>query len=160
MTRPDQTYLAKLLLYYEEEIEGEAYFDALARRFPDPAQHKRLMLLAEVERHAARGVAPLIAHYDLTPRSVESLTMSGHEQARRAPGTWAGLLDEMNRTYPAYLAAFEALEAMGPEADQTRLRFLTEHEVAALDYLALENAGAAQSYAPLVRYLASAPVPA
>ena len=26
MSQPDQTYLAKLLLYYEEEIEGEAYF--------------------------------------------------------------------------------------------------------------------------------------
>tara|TARA_R110000851_G_scaffold79396_2_gene174774 strand:+ start:31 stop:513 length:483 start_codon:yes stop_codon:yes gene_type:complete len=160
MTQPDQTYLSKLLLYYEEEIEGEAYFEGLARRFPDPEQHRRLTLLAEVERHAAAGVAPLIARYALSPRSVESLTASGHEQARRAPGTWAGLVDEMTRTYPAYLAAFEALEAMGPEADQPRLRFLTEHEVAALEYLALENAGDAQSCAPLERYLASVPVPA
>jgi hypothetical protein len=160
MTQPDQTYLAKLLLYYEEEIEGEAYFEGLARRFPDPAQHKRLTLLAEVERHAAQGVAPLIVQYALSPRSVESLTASGHEQARRAPDTWAGLVDEMTRTYPAYLAAFEALEAMGPEADQPRLRFLTQHEVAALEYLALEIAGDTRSYAPLERYLASVPVTA
>lgn len=160
MTQPDQTYLAKLLLYYEEEIEGEAYFEELARRFPAPEQAKRLTLLAEVERHAAQGVAPLVAQYGLTPRSVESLTVSGHAQARRAPDTWAGLLEEMNRTYPAYLAAFEALEAIGPDSDQPRLRFLTEHEVAALEYIALENAGAAQSYAPLERYLASDPAPA
>jgi hypothetical protein len=98
--------------------------------------------------------------YALSPRSVESLTASGHEQARRAPDTWAGLVDEMTRTYPAYLAAFEALEAMGPEADQPRLRFLTQHEVAALEYLALEIAGDTRSYAPLERYLASVPVTA
>lgn len=158
MTQPDQTYLAKLLLYYEEEIEGEAYFNELARLFPAPEHRKRLTLLAEVERHAAQGVAPLIAQYDLTPRSVESLTLSGHAQARHAPSSWAGLLDEMKRTYPGYLAAFEALEAMGPDEDQPRLRFLTGHEVAALNYLALENDGAAHSYAPLERYLASKPV--
>ena len=64
MSQPDQTYLAKLLLYYEEEIEGEAYFQGLARRFPDPAQHKRLTLLAQVERRggccpAYRAICPV-----------------------------------------------------------------------------------------------------
>jgi hypothetical protein len=49
---------------------------------------------------------------------------------------------------------------MGPEADQPRLRFLTQHEVAALEYLALEIAGDTRSYAPLERYLASVPVTA
>lgn len=160
MTRPDQTYLDTLLLYYEEEIEGEAYFAELARIFSTPEQRKRLTLLAEVERHAAQGVAPLIARYGLTPRSDAILTQSGHGQAQRAPATWASLLDEMNRTYPGYLAAFEALEAIGPAEDQARLRFLTQHEVAALDYLALENEGVADSYAPLERYLASVPAPA
>ena len=33
MNMSDQTYLDTLLLYYEEEIEGEAYFAELSQLF-------------------------------------------------------------------------------------------------------------------------------
>lgn len=43
-------YLRTLLLYYEEEIIGEAYFHGLARHFDE---REKIVLLARVERRAA-----------------------------------------------------------------------------------------------------------
>ena len=155
----DPAYLETLCLYYEEEIEGAAFFDALARVFDRAGQAdpvRKLALLAEVERHAARAVAPLIAKYRLIPRSDVPLQASGCAAAGARPPDWAAFLDEMTATYPDYLAAFERLEAMAPPEDRPRLSMLTRHEVAALDFLALERTQPGQSAAPLRAYLALA----
>lgn len=157
MGKLNRTYLDTLLLYYEEEIEGEAYFAELARAFGTPDQIEKLTLLAEVERHAAKGVAPLIAKYRLTPRPAAELIASGTSQARQTPVDWAALLAEMRTSYPGYLAAFEALEAMAPPEDRQRLSFLTQHEVAALGFLTLEQARPDRSATPLREYIATDP---
>ena len=155
MAKPDQMYLDKLLLYYEEEIEGEAYFAELARTFPVPDQKAKLTLLAEVEAHAARAVEPVVAKYGLTPRATGALVESGRAQARATMADWAGLLAEMNRTYPGYLDAFRSLEAMAPPEDRPRLSILTAHEEAAMRFLEIEAERPQDSAAPLEAYLAT-----
>lgn len=149
-----QEYLDTLQLYYEEEIEGEAYFAALAARFADPDHKRKLRLLAEIERHAAESVAPLIKQYGISPRSTAELTVSGKADAESAVLDWAALIAEMQQSYPGYVAAFERLEKMGPVEDQGRLSFLTEHEVAAIRFLDLEVSDPESSTAPLEAYLA------
>lgn len=146
-------YLDTLTLYYEEEIEGEAYFAGLAERFDDPDHRRKLQLLAEVERHAAAGVAPLIAKYALTPRPTAELVASGQAEAAAEGLEWPALLGGMRQSYPGYVAAFEALERLGPPEDRARLSFLTEHEVAALRFLALEETDPGASAATLEAYL-------
>ncbi len=148
-------YLETLQLYYEEEIEGEAYFARLSERFDDPDHARKLHLLAEVERHAAEGVAPLIEKHGLTPRPTEALIESGHADADATAPDWAKLISEMQESYKGYLSAFEAFEAMGPDEDRARLSFLTEHEVAAIKFLDLEATDPARSVAPLETYLAT-----
>lgn len=150
-------YLEKLQLYYEEEIEGEAYFARLAARFADPDCHRKLHLLAEVERHAAAGVAPLIARHGLSPRARAALTASGHAEADATALDWSALMAGMRQSYPGYLAAFAALEALGPPEDRDLLSFLTEHEVAAIRFLEQEALDPTRSTAPLETYLATAP---
>ena len=157
MNTPDQTYLDTLLLYYEEEIEGEAYFAELARLFSQPEHKEKLTLLAQVESHAAKAVAPLIARHQLEARARQSLMASGRDQARATAADWPALLAEMNKTYPGYLSDFTALEAMAPPPDRQRLAFLTEHEVAAIAFLEREGQGKADSSAPLIEYLAADP---
>ncbi|MEL6236952.1 MAG: FAD-dependent oxidoreductase, partial [Pseudomonadota bacterium] len=49
----DPAYLSTLLRYWEEEVEGEAYFRALADQLSDRQQKEKMTLLAEVERHTA-----------------------------------------------------------------------------------------------------------
>ncbi len=146
-------YLRTLQLYYEEEVEGEAYFAELALAFADPEHRHKLLLLAAVERHAAQGVAPLLEKYRLTPRPAAGLAGSGCAEARQTPADWDRLIAGMNQSYPGYLEQFRALEAMGPPEDQRLLSFLTEHEVAALEFLALEAENPALSAQPLLSYL-------
>jgi hypothetical protein len=150
-------YLEKLQLYYEEEIEGEAYFTRLSARFADPDCRMKLRLLAEVERHAAAGVAPLIAKHGLSPRATAALIASGHADADQTALDWSALMAEMRQSYQGYLAAFEALETMARPEDRNLLSFLTEHEVAALRFLELEDSNPDHSTAPLQAYLATAP---
>jgi len=157
MAEPDHDYLARLLLYYEEEIEGEAYFAALSTKF-DTAEHRRCLdLLTEVERHAAEGVAPLVSIYGLWPRARTDLVRSGQAQADATAVDWPALLADMRRTYPGYLAAFEGLEAMAPPEDRARLAFLTAHEVAAMAFLDLADQDLQAATAPLERYLSQTP---
>lgn len=153
MGAPTQKYLDTLLLYYEEEVEGEAYFQALAKVAKKPDRRDKLNLLANVEHHAASVTLPLIRKYGLTPRSDAILFQSGQDQARKAEKLWDDLLAEMVRTFPAYIDDFLHLEAMAPHEDLPRLKLLTAHETAAIEFLDLEVSGARESVAPLNAYL-------
>lgn len=157
MKAATETYLETLLLYYEEEVEGEAYFRALSERFSDPDHKTKLALLAEVEAHTAKGVAPLIAKYGLVPRLTARLVESGVTEAGATQADWGALLAEMTETYPHYVDAFERLEAMGPPEDRQALSFLTGHEVAAMAFLALETSLSRDSTVPLHTFLARSP---
>ncbi|NRB36226.1 MAG: hypothetical protein HRU31_16090 [Rhodobacteraceae bacterium] len=159
MTMTQDSYLETLVQYYDEEIEGEAYFETLANLTADPTQKEALSLLAQVEHHAAKGVAPLLVKHSLTPGDAAALRASGHKDAA---GSWAGwdeLLDDMDSTYSGYLDDFRALEALGPSEDQPILAFLSEHEVAAIAFLEKARSDLNAAMTPLRNYLASpAPV--
>lgn len=150
---PTQAYLDTLLLYYEEEVEGETYFKALADFAAQPDHSDKLNLLAKVENHAANITLPLIRKHNLTPKDDARLFQSGQEMARRDNKTWADLLAEMARLFPGYVDDFLRLEAMAPPEDLPRLKLLTAHEVAAIEFLDLELSGAQGSVAPLNAYL-------
>jgi dimethylamine/trimethylamine dehydrogenase len=150
---PTQTYLDTLLLYYEEEVEGAAYFQALAERAKKADHRDKLYLLARVEHRAAGVTLPLIQKYALTPRSNAVLFQSGQEMARKATKSWDALLADMARTFPGYVNDFLRLEAMAPREDLPRLKLLTAHETAAIEFLDLELSGAPDSVAPMHTYL-------
>ena len=83
-----QKYLDTVLLYFEEEIMGEAYFYGLAERFDEPGAKEKLSLLAKVERHAAEAVRPLLNKYDLVPRP-ETILAGLEEEQIEAHGAWS-----------------------------------------------------------------------
>ncbi|MEL7282051.1 MAG: hypothetical protein AAFY35_00635 [Pseudomonadota bacterium] len=155
---PSQAYLDTLLQYYEEEVEGEAYFAEAAKAYDDSLVREKLELLADCERHAAEAVEPLIHKYGLTPKSAAALQESGRKDAQNTAVDWAQMVAGMNATYPGYLDDFKGLERLGPPDDQQRLNFLTEHEVAALEFLRLEAIDPQRSVAPLKTYLATDPL--
>jgi hypothetical protein len=73
-------YLKTLLSYYEEEIEGEAYFYGLVNHFED---QEKLTVLARVERRAAESVVPLLEKYELIPRGDSVLIFRGESYVGR-----------------------------------------------------------------------------
>ncbi len=146
-------YLETLQLYYEEEIEGQAYFAALADRLDVPDQQEKMRMMADVERFAAAAVQPLLRKYGIVPRDAEGLNQSGRAQAETARNDWDGLIADMRRTFPGYVDDFERLEAMAPASDLPMLKVLTAHEVAAIDFLEREAAAHPQSADPMHLYL-------
>lgn len=153
MAQETGKYLETLQLYYEEEIEGEAYFDAIAERLTDPDEREKMHLMARVEAVAAASVAPLLRKHGLTPRPAAELQASGRASAAEVTKDYATLIAEWRRSFPAYMDDFERLEAMAPPEDLPALRVLTAHEVAAIAYLDLEDEGQPDSAAPMRRYI-------
>ncbi|MFX0540482.1 FAD-dependent oxidoreductase [Roseovarius sp. S4756] len=155
VAQADATYLKTLLDYYEEEIGGIAYFNALAD-LCDTADHKaKLTLLADVERHTAQIVEPLLQRYDLTPRAVHVLGAEGTATIADGPQDWDAMIAHMRKLFPSYIADFERLERMAPPQDLPILRRMTEHEVVAIAFLELEAKGDPDATAPLLRFLSA-----
>ncbi len=159
MTDMLDTYHDTLLAYYEEEIMGEAYFRGLSRHFNGDGEREKLALLANVERHAAEAVRPLLEKHGLMPRdegalhSLGAKDVTSHQQL-----DWLGLMAYMIDRYPGYVDDFEKLERMAPEDDLSPLKFLTKHEIVTIEFAEKEVEGAPDSVAPLRRYLDEAPI--
>ena len=146
-------YLDTLLRYYEEEVVGEAWFDALAGMQDKAENREKLRLLAEVENYAADSVLPLVRKYGLNPRSEATMFQQGRDQASKGDADWAEILAEMDRTFLGYIDDFKRLEAMAPPEDLPRLKVLTAHEVAAVGFIRREYADAPDRLEPLQDYL-------
>lgn len=153
MTAASPDYLKTLTLYYEEEIEGEGYFRAIAERLDEPDHREKMELMAQVETRAAASVRPLLQKYGLTPRGADDLRENGRAQAAGETGAWPALIAGMQQSFPAYMDDFARLEAMAPPEDLPALKELTAHEVAAIAFLDREAEGAADSAQPLRHYL-------
>ena len=150
MRAPDK-YLKTLLSYYEEEIEGEAYFYGLIDHFEE---QEKLTVLARVERRAATSVVPLLEKYDLIPRDTSELKTRGESYVGRyASFDWFEFMTYIVQRYPDYLEDFTALKRMAPKEDLYALNILTDHEVAAIEFAKRELAGDPDSLAPLYDYL-------
>ena len=145
-------YLDTLLQYYEEEIEGEAYFYGLAEHFKE---REKTLLLARVERKAASMLEYLLVHYRLQPRDDATLARSGREYVgTHREWEWGRFMSYIVERYPGYVDDFLGLEAMAPAADLPALKALTEHEEVVIDFARRELAGDVDSCQPLLDYLA------
>ena len=137
--------------YYEEEVEGEAYFHELADNFEEEG---KLTLLARVERRAAESVVPLLKKYKLVPKDESELKARGEGHVQRhASFDWLEFMAYMVNRYPSYLEEFMALEKIAPEEDLYALNYLTEHEVATIEFAKRELTGDPESLVPLCNYL-------
>ena len=149
--RATDNYLKTLLSYYEEEIEGEAYFYGLVDHFEE---QDKLTVLARVERRAAESVVPLLEKYKLVPRDESELKTRGEGQVQRhASFDWLEFMTYMVNRLSLIHICFTALERMAPEEDLCALNVLTDHEVAAIEFAKRELAGDPDSLAPLYDYL-------
>ena len=144
-------YLRTLLSYYEEEVEGEAYFHELADNFEEEG---KLTLLARVERRVAESVVPLLKKYKLVPKDESELKARGEGHVQRhASLDWLEFMAYMVNRYSSYLEEFMALEKIAPEEDLYALNYLTEHEVATIEFAKRELTGDPESLVPLCNYL-------
>ena len=130
-------YTLLILEAYEDEVAGAAYFDSLARAYP---QHSSfIQKCAALERTTANRLIELLRKYHLTPSAQTTLEERGALDARiEATGDWRMLVQQSIKSYARYVAEFKALEAMGPAEDQPILEALTAHEVQLIEWMRAE----------------------
>lgn len=146
-----EKYLQTLLTYYEEEISGESYFYGLAEHF---SEKDKTILLAKIERVAAKAVEPLLKKYNLVARNKRVLHLEGLSHVDQHQSySWSQFMSHIVERYPGYLDEFEGLEAMAPKDDLPALKRLTEHEIVVIDFAHKELAGDQGSIDPLIGYL-------
>ncbi|MFT4608144.1 MAG: dimethylamine/trimethylamine dehydrogenase [Urechidicola sp.] len=146
-----EKYLQTLLTYYEEEVSGESYFYCLAEHF---SEKEKTILLARIERVAAKAVEPLLKKYNLVSRDEKVLHQEGLSHVDQHQSySWNQFMTYIVERYPGYLDEFEDLEAMAPKEDLPALKRLTEHEIIVIDFAHKELAGNQDSIDPLMDYL-------
>ena len=130
-------YTLLILEAYEDEVAGAAYFDRLARAYP---QHSSFFQkCAALERTTANRLIELLRKYDLTSLAQTTLEERGAIDARiEATSDWRMLMQQSIESYAHYAAEFKALEAMGPAEDQPILAALTAHEVQLIEWMQAE----------------------
>jgi len=146
-------FRAALQLSYEEEISGAAYFAHLAGVF-DGRPQEALMLLARIEAATAAAIRPLVVQYGIETQPAATLRAEGRAAADSRRGhSWAMLVAEMARDFPAYVAEFEEIIALAPAAERAGLAVLRDHEVAAVEFARMELSGDPGSLSPLHDFL-------
>ena len=154
MSQPDLSYEEILVWYFEEEIEGEAYFHALAEHFDEPGAAENLHIMAEVERCAANLMRPLLERHNLVTRDEDALRAGAVTQiGKDAKRTWPEYVDHVVDYFPVYVPMFVALENMAPPDDRAALERLTDHEHVTIDFAKLEQAGDPDSARPMRDYV-------
>ena len=147
-------YQATLLLYFEEEVMGEAMFTTLADHFATPDRREKLALLSRMERCVVESVRPLLSKYGLRPRAEEELHRSGSQEAARYHGmAWQDFIKRIDFEFPVFLEEFAALARVAPDADLPLLAAFDDHEIATIAFARRELAGDPASSAPLVEFL-------
>jgi len=102
-------YTLLILEAYEDEVAGAAYFDNLARAYP---QHSSFFQkCAALERTTANRLIELLRKYHLTPSTQTTLQERGALDARiQATSNWRMLMQQSIESYARYVAEFKALE--------------------------------------------------
>ena len=146
-------YEAALKMAYEEEVSGEAFFEALAG-LHEGTLHQALTLMAQMERVTARVLSPLIAKRLSEACDIAALRRAGMQDAEALRATSAqDLLVHMRDDYPAYVTEFEWVVQMAPHEDRPLAQVLVEHEVAIIEFARAELAGDAHSLGFLKQFL-------
>ncbi len=129
------TYHDRLLSAYEGEVIGYTFFSELAKVAETADSKRKLHFLAGLETRTQAILAPLIARYDLTPRSKVELAAEGARDAGRYAGlSWQALNARFALEFTAYVDNFLATEALAPVEDLPVCKLVTLHEVALIEF--------------------------
>jgi dimethylamine/trimethylamine dehydrogenase len=135
-------YLADLLRYYEEEIEGESLFARLSEFFLNEDHKLKMNAFVALEIQTNRSIKPLIDFYGLRPRDRSQLLNTGISEANAMAGlTWLELMTLMVEEYPVFVDEFIATMKITPEKDRVLMQLLLDHEVAMIEFARLELDG-------------------
>ena len=136
MTRKFTNYIDALKLSYEEELNGQGYFEELATFFNNN-QKKALKLMEEIEVIVVNHLQPLIKKYKLQKNKdeINYFILEGKKEAKlQKEMIWKEFLASIIKTYPLYMDEFEQIINLAPYSDKEFLKLLYEHERVFIDF--------------------------
>lgn len=137
---PEVEFARLLAWAYRGEVSGEALFATLADAWPDNAGDLRV--LAELERHMANALVPLLARYDVEGGNDERSRRTGRDSAAGlAEQGWPAFLTLFVPVTDAALERYHRLQTLAPETDP-RFDALIAHEEALQAFGVAHLAGA------------------
>ena len=131
-------YEAGVYAAWAGEIQGEVFFDALAKTEAGAAREK-WETLAELERVTGERMATVLRGRNVNiapPKKSGELLAAAQEYARMS---FADAVASMRPILVNAIGKFEALLAQAPDGERDAMQFLVDHERALLSFVDLET---------------------
>ena len=122
------------------ELQGEAFFDALAQTASGTAQEK-WRTLAQLEQVTGERLATVLhaRNVDLSPPEAPGELLAAAKHYAELP--FADAVSAMRPILVAAIDRFKALLDQAPDAERETMRFLVDHEQALLSFVDMEASG-------------------
>ena len=133
-------YRSGILLAWQGEQWGRAFFEGLAQATDAPAHRAKWNVLAELEEATGNRLARLLGD-DADPASVEDLRPVTAAVTTYSRLDWQDALERMMTILDPAIERFRELLAMAPDEDRETVQILFDHEVALKRFAECELAG-------------------
>ena len=133
-------YHQALIIAYEDEVGGAAYFRELTNIFTDVEKVEKLQVLVQLEKQTTDALYTLIKRHNLTTQPKEHVSNKAIFEAKQtAKGkTWDDLLKGFAHEFPPYIDEFKECLSLAPYEDRAILQQTIEHEVALVEFVEQE----------------------
>ena len=150
MSTASNEYRHGILLAWQGEQWGKAFFEQLAEATEHSERRAKWKVLAELEEATGNRLAPLVADdADLT-------SAAGHRRVDTAVAAyselpWLAALEQMMTILDPAIERFRELLAMAPGEDRETVQILFDHEIALKRFAERELAGDSETSLDAVR---------
>ncbi len=133
-----ESYQAQLQRAWAGEVQGEAFFAALAEQTTDREWQQKWHTLAELERRTGAALEPIVeAGQDTRLETGPAVAAARELAAEPMPQGLASLVTVIDSAVDAY----NTLRDTGPDAHKVELDILARHEIALQTFIRRELAG-------------------
>ena len=140
MSSTSSEYRDGILLAWQGEQWGKAFFERIAQATEDAGQRTKWEVLAELEEATGNRLLPLLDP-DAERPSAEGYRALDAAVDTYAKLSWTEALEQMVPVLDPAIERFEKLLEMAPNEDRETVQILVDHEVALKRFAERELAG-------------------
>ena len=140
MSNTSNEYRDGILLAWQGEQWGKAFFERIAQATEDAGQRAKWEVLAELEEATGNRLLPLLDP-DAERPSAESYRALDNTVDTYAKLSWTEALEQMVPVLDPAIERFERLLELAPNEDRETVQILVDHEVALKRFAERELAG-------------------
>jgi hypothetical protein len=136
------SFLEDVMAVYQGEVFGEALFSALLAAAATPLRRRQFAAMLQMESEAKVRLRPFLTLLGLSIVEDESDRAEGRRAAERlASLPWADFLAAFGTEIEGYVERYREIAERAPAEDREPLRFMVEHELSFLRFVAAERDG-------------------